>query len=817
MIRTRSRKIWRDIQARKLRTLLVAISIFIGVFGVVTLFSAGEILVNQLRSDLKEDRLAMIRTVVTSNSDTPVDNQTALDTLRALPGVSAVEGRAVYPLFWKQSDADPFEKAYIVAYTTPFGDALLEPPRLVEGDFPVQGQGQVAVEQRMADDYGLAVGDSIDLRILGTDQGDTIPQETWTISGIVFQPYGELTGTVADSFAPDTTLVFATYTDAQHIASFRGLSAIYARYGDFPTAEREHTAFQAAIAAHTSYVPVSSRIEDPAQNSYVENTRATNNVLLMLALVALIVSGFLVINVVNSIVVEQKRQIGLMKSLGATGWDNLVIYSGIAFTYGVLGALPGVLLGIPGGYLAAKGLATQNNTVIDTFAVSPRGIILGLLVGLGVPLLASLWPVFNGTRVHILAAMSDYGIDARYSRGPLQRLIAALPLPLTLRQAMNNVNQKKFRLALTGTTLTVAAGAFMGIFAVFSSLSSVVDDIFDTFGTHFSIVPSEGQDYATVRDLILPAVSGIQALDPGARLAVEIEGYTPLTTPNGAQELFVLGIDPHNPDMLQLNLREGSAWNEDPARKGVAVNARIADTMGKQVGDTLVINAGGNQAEFEIIGIVNYPFDSVWFSWEELATLGGLVDANGQPYPNELLVIMAQSDPSGREVQVVIDEVNDVLLANGITAEFINWAQFNEEVSRFLVAFQVILYLAAALIAAVGALGLLTSLSMSVFERQKEIGVMRSVGASASTVAVQFVTEGMTVGIIAWLFGIPLSYLLSLVLVQALNFGDVFDLSYPLITLVVGLAGMIVVVLIASILPALSAARKTVSDILRYQ
>jgi len=106
---------------------------------------------------------------------------------------------------------------------------------------------------------------------------------------------------------------------------------------------------------------------------------------------------------------------------------------------------------------------------------------------------------------------------------------------------------------------------------------------------------------------------------------------------------------------------------------------------------------------------------------------------------------------------------------------------------------------------------------MSVFERQKEIGVMRSIGASSRTVASQFLTEGLIVGGIAWAVGLPISYLLSIALTEALALGDAFALSYPVTAPLAGLVGMLVITTLSSLWPSLSAARKTVSDILRYQ
>ena len=111
-------------------------------------------------------------------------------------------------------------------------------------------------------------------------------------------------------------------------------------------------------------------------------------------------------------------------------------------------------------------------------------------------------------------------------------------------------------------------------------------------------------------------------------------------------------------------------------------------------------------------------------------------------------------------------------------------------------------------------LSLLAALSMAVFERQKEIGVMRSIGASSATIAGQFLTEGNVIGILAWVAGVPLAFLVAAGLGAMLSF-DVGGV--PPSTLVIGLVGMIVIATISSLWPSLSAARKTVAEILRYQ
>jgi ABC-type antimicrobial peptide transport system permease subunit len=115
----------------------------------------------------------------------------------------------------------------------------------------------------------------------------------------------------------------------------------------------------------------------------------------------------------------------------------------------------------------------------------------------------------------------------------------------------------------------------------------------------------------------------------------------------------------------------------------------------------------------------------------------------------------------------------------------------------------------------VGAVGLLATLSMAVFERQKEIGVMRSIGASSATIAGQFLVEGNLIGLLACLVGLPLSFLVAAALAAVFPFE--VEAGVPLVALLVGLVGMIVIATISSLWPSINAARKTVAQIIRYQ
>jgi ABC-type antimicrobial peptide transport system permease subunit len=75
----------------------------------------------------------------------------------------------------------------------------------------------------------------------------------------------------------------------------------------------------------------------------------------------------------------------------------------------------------------------------------------------------------------------------------------------------------------------------------------------------------------------------------------------------------------------------------------------------------------------------------------------------------------------------------------------------------------------------------------------------------------------LVVGVIAWIVGLPLMVLIQWALLKITNFDQTFPLQLSPAAAVIGLIGMLIITTIASLWPSLSAARRTVSDILRYQ
>jgi ABC-type lipoprotein release transport system permease subunit len=323
------------------------------------------------------------------------------------------------------------------------------------------------------------------------------------------------------------------------------------------------------------------------------------------------------------------------------------------------------------------------------------------------------------------------------------------------------------------------------------ALDALIDGIFNTFGYQVQIFFNESQDFEQVQALIADNVAEVKAVYPAVSVPLRVEGYVNPET--GQSSPDALGFDTQS-DSIRLNLDAGTAWQEDPDRQGVVLSSNLARQLEKGAGDRFVFSAGGRTFEREVIGITSLALDFVFLSYHQLDNADASVD----------------------EVDGVIEKIKEVLLAEGITAGFLNWKFFSNFIAQMMLAFSGIFIAAALVTAAVGAVGLLATLSMAVFERQKEIGVMRSIGASSGTIAGQFLTEGNLIGLLAWIVGVPLSFLAAAGLGAMFPF-EVERSGVPPVVLVIGLVGMIVIATISSLWPSIGAARKTVAQIIRYQ
>ncbi|WP_162909457.1 ABC transporter permease [Aggregatilinea lenta] len=926
LFRIRTRKIARDIAARKIRTLLVSASIFIGVLGVVILTTLGQLLTRQMQKDLRAGELAMFRIFLDTPATFTGDMLAPLENLRTWPGVTDAEGQAVYEFAWHLPGEQTFRAGQIFAFTEPFGSINLEPIRLLDGSYPRVGEHEIAVEQRMAEHYGLHIGDTLVVEMAGV-MGR--PQEAWRIVGLIYQPYVYLGSEGAESN------VYAAFDDAQRIVGFQGLSSIYLRFESFATARQQARDIRPYVNDETPYRIAFTLTDDPEQNLYVVGARRFSSILTILGVVAMIVSSFLVTNVISTVITEQRRQIGAMKALGATTFDIFVIYIGTALAYGLIGTIPGVIAGAFIGREAAIAAAPLANVILED-ATPPLGAIgLGIALGLGVPVLASLPPILNGLRVTILEAMTDQGLQARYGRGFVAWVVPRLPFGPIVRQALNSILQRWTRLALTMMSLALAVAAFMGVFAVFHTLDRVVTGMRETLNYEVT-TDVQALELLRIAQGIPAAEDEIREIEPGVAIKVQANPQEEVPADGGADVvaaeddgIFVTGVAASN--LPDLKLESDLTW-ADLTPDSIIITPQIASRLDMSVGDTLHLTMGANAHDFQIVALADFPLETAFMEWQALADFVGEVQEAPQPNaywtqvqidaggeglrsrdvwavgideqvggalvstfdPEEPGLIVSEAlanvgelavgdeitvrtsedeqsfpilqivDITASQIQLFAQDVPEDVLDQGTQMEVIalywetletlqgidyrtaspemfyidldqpdsfaltiprytplavhkNQLAVTDTIAQTIVSVGWVMGVAAGLMALVGGIGLLTITAIGVVERRREIGVMRSVGATSAIIVRQFLIEGVIVGVVAWAIGVPLSMALSDMLIQAAPFREVIPADYPSYVPGVGLVSMLALTIAATLYPALAAARMTIAEILRYQ
>ncbi len=301
-----------------------------------------------------------------------------------------------------------------------------------------------------------------------------------------------------------------------------------------------------------------------------------------------------------------------------------------------------------------------------------------------------------------------------------------------------------------------------------------------------------------------------------------------LTNPFGDTPIWALGIDARVGTLLTANF--------NPDEPGVIITKALADAMGLTAGDEITLEPADTSLFENLIdgSSVTYPVLKVTLIKAQDLSLvarqvpADLLQSGGDPpvvamYWPELASLVHLDYNAISPNTFYIDVANpEASSANNNTlykpsAIYHNAGAFEQRITQTISSMGFVTIITSILMAFVGGIGLLTVTSINVMERQREIGVMRSVGATSRTILRVFWMEGLLVGLLAWIVGLPLSFGLSKLLIATVPFGDVLVAHYRYYVPFAGLFGILLVTGIATFYPAIAAARKTVSDILRYQ
>ena len=521
-------------------------------------------------------------------------------------------------------------------------------------------------------------------------------------------------------------------------------------------------------------------------------------------LFVLVLSGILVVNLLTAMMASQVRQIGVMKAIGGTRWKIARIYFSQALFLGMAAVIVSLPLGLLGARALCRYMAVFLNFDINSFAVPLWVYLLVALVGIAAPLAAAAWPVWKGSGTSVRVALADFGLtQTTFGGSSFDRALARVGgsfRPLVF--AIRNSFRRRLRLMLTLATLAVGGLFFMSALNVRASLINTLDQMFGAKKFDLSVSLRERYDDEQLRRAL--------SNTPGVKRA---EGWL-ATEASVAGQNFDLIAFPVDTQLLAPKISEGRFLLPTDT-DAIVVNDGLATKFPQfRVGQTVNVQVEGVEKSWRVVGLAREPLSPA-VAYVPL----GAVQVLTPPMVNSVRLSLDHADED--TITAVKAELDRRLEANGMRAR----GSSSKADSRFaydqhMVMIYLFLILMSAIIGAVGGLGLMTTMSLNVLERRREMGLLRAIGATPRMVWLMIVIEGVVIGLLSWaiaaLFAWPVSKLIGDMFVSAL-FNGGLDFVFEARGLAIWFVVSIALSALASFLPAWRASRATVREALAYE
>jgi putative ABC transport system permease protein len=795
-ISARLRKSHFDVTRRKGRTLLVVLGIIIGVFGLTAINTAENALFAAITFSLSGQATQPDIVLSVDHLDPAL-----LPTLQSVAGVKSVQYQTVFDTQWHVHQAPGHIPMQITSYPD-LQHVPLSPFQLTSGRYP--RVGEIVMEYGDRGLQSFAIGDTV---TVDTAQGPT----SLRVVGLARTPghnpaaSGNGEGYMSDAGLQHITAGITTGSTVG-VNTSNGLFlspeiAVKVANHAGPVA----TALQQVLLAHgVAVYAITSGGNTPPTNAIA----GVFSLLRLLAIIAVVMSGLLILNTVTTLVAEQTAIIGTMKAAGGTRGAIMRGYLVTVGIYSLLAALPAVMVGLLAGYELGAFLAASVPIDIGPFVLQWWIVGVSLAVGFGVPILAALLPLWNGTRISVRDALAAYGVSAGSSTGWMAGL-GRHPtwISQTVWMGLRGVFRKRWRAALTLLTLSLAAASFLVVQTASASVAHAVSSVNANIAADIEVTTDQPLSLAELRAQ-LSTDSNVE----------RVERYGPtqdVTTPWGKMQM--MAFDPDT-QIYRYQLTSGR-WLANGETDTAVLSDDVLARTGLHLGDTLTISDQGNQETLRIVGTVKQSISEVGGIGAlvtSIAAFNGVFVGKGG---NAILIFLVQArDRSPGAVSRLADDV-DGLLNQGqgrARVKLLSAETTRQQQSWFVL--YALLYAIALIVGAVGVLGLANALTTSVLERRREIGMLRAMGASGRRVGQVFWSEGLALGGIAWLAGGVIGLPLAVLFVHAFSLLVMpVDFVIDPTAFVVMLLVVVAIATLATIAPASRAAQIRVADMLRYE
>jgi putative ABC transport system permease protein len=851
----------RGLAGRKFRAALTALAVVLGVAMVSGTFVLTDTIDKAFKAIFSESYAntdaaisgkAPDITFEGSTAAPPSVPETVLEGVRGLDSVESATGSVIDETATKILKPDG--KAINTEGAPSFGFGIdpaqsqFNPLRLVEGTWP-KASDEVVIDRGTAGDQGYGVGDTVRIATLK-------PVRPFRVTGIA--QYGSVSSLGTVTFA-----VFTIPTAQELLDRKDQFDAISVAAKDGVTPEQLVDDIKPILPA-TAQVRTGVEQADEDQSEVSEFTSFIRYFLLAFGFVALFVGAFVIFNTMSITVAQRTRELATLRTIGASRKQIRRAVLIEAFVIGLIASIIGFLLGVGLAY-GLNWLFKQLDLDLPTtgMVIAPRTVILAFVIGIFVTVLAAFVPALRATRISPILAVRE---GAELPHGRLHRftpyialVVIALSLLLLGRAMFTDELDTGQRL------LSIAFGVlllFVGVAMISSKLVRPLAAVVGVPGEKLAGVSgflarrntlrNPGRTAATAAALMigLALVTFVAVLSNGMKesnrgaieeqikadyVVTSQDGFTPFVATAGdaaaqapgidvassvraevgkvaGTDKYVTGIEPDKiASVYNFDWEDGSdAVLGQLGEHGAIVDKDFAEDHHLEIGDRFrLLSASGRGTTLEVKATYNPP--PFYQLLGSVSILKSTFDELYDRPRNQFTFINVPGDPTATAEKPIEQALSSFPDAKVQTREA--WiTEQDEEFNQFLI----MLYVLLALSVIISIFGMINTLALAVFERTRELGMLRAVGMTRWQARAMITSESVITALIGAAIGLPLGIFLAALVTKAL---EQYEVRYaiPLWPLIAFAVVAVLVGLVAAIMPAQRAARLNVLQALQYE
>ncbi|MGH2635220.1 MAG: ABC transporter permease [Actinomycetota bacterium] len=838
----------RSLLARKVRLLLTGLSVVLGVGFMAGTFVLTDTMTSAF-NDLVDTGYSSIDVLVRSENAFTAQTssleerdpmpESVLDDVAAVPGVA----QAVGDVLGYAQIVDPETGKVIGTFGPPTAASSwndLNGFTLKPGGSPPQGPDQVVIDAATAEAHDIQVGDRVEILFEG-------PPGEFDVVGVA--GYGE-----EDSLFGATWALFDLPTAQQVLGREGELDSVSVVAEEGATGVELQRRVAEALPEGVEAVTAAT-VTAEAQDQISTGLGFLRTAFLVFAFVALFVGAFIIFNTFAIIVAQRTRELALFRALGASGRQVMTSVVVEAFVVGVVASVLGVIVGIGIAILLKAALnATGFDIPASGTVILARTFIVSIVVGTVVTMIAAIVPARRAARVAPIEALREAqdrpgrSLRFRIVVGTILLALGVIPLLYGLFGATSNALQlvglgvaftfigvaaltpliarpvaaalgspirrtgvpgklgrensmrNPRRTAATASALMIGLGlvVFVAVFGA-SAKASTTAILERTLKADFILTSPTFSGFSTAAAEEMRAVPGVQTVSQVRQGEVHINDGT----------AFMTGLDPATFGAVsEVGVVGGSIADLEQPRT-IAVFEETAADNGWTIGDTIAVEwPATGEVDLEVVAL-----------YSENGLIGDYttsLETYDENVAQELDVFVLIKVEEGASVATVQSDLEDALAAYP-NIEVQDQASFRDMYATFIN--QVLNLVSALLLFAVviALFGVMNTLYLSIYERTRELGLLRAVGLTRRQARSMVRWEAVIISVMGALFGVVIGILFGWALQQALASEGFTELGIPGGQLVIYVVFAAVMGVVFAIGPARRAAKLNVLEAIAYE